>query len=88
MIESYKTDTLKDKDRYNLIKKYGLTQFDSGAYTIPRQKIIVGDIRIDVSSFSSTVSQNIGIPTSYGFVNVVNINANVSPITCHDIGGY
>ncbi len=43
MIESYDIDTLKKKDKYNLIKKYGLTQFDSGAYTIPRQKIVVGD---------------------------------------------
>lgn len=43
MIESYKIDTLKKVDKYNLIKKYGLTQFDSGAYTIPRQKIIIGD---------------------------------------------
>ncbi len=43
MIESYETDTLKQNDKYNLIKKYGLTQFDSGAYTIPPQKIIVGD---------------------------------------------
>lgn len=43
MIESYAIDTLKNKDRFNLIKKYGLTQFDSGAYTIPRQKVIIGD---------------------------------------------
>lgn len=43
MIESYDIDTLKNKDKYNLIKKYGLTQFDSGSYTIPRQKIIIGD---------------------------------------------
>ena len=43
MIESYSIDTLKKKDKYNLIKKYGLTQFDSGSYTIPRQKIIIGD---------------------------------------------
>jgi len=42
MIESYKIDTIKNKDKYSLIKKYGLTQFDSGAYTIPRQKIIIG----------------------------------------------
>lgn len=42
VIESYKVDTLKNNDKYNLIKKYGLTQFDSGAYTIPRQKIIIG----------------------------------------------
>jgi hypothetical protein len=43
MIESYAVDTTKNKDKFSLIKKYGLTQFDSGAYTIPRQKIIVGD---------------------------------------------
>ncbi|MCF8273045.1 MAG: BatD family protein [Flavobacteriaceae bacterium] len=43
MIDSYKTDTLKQNDKYNLIKTYGLTQFDSGAYTIPPQKIIIGD---------------------------------------------
>ncbi|WP_158851603.1 FeoB-associated Cys-rich membrane protein [Algibacter sp. L1A34] len=42
MIESYAVDTLKNKDKYNLVKKYGLTQFDSGSYTIPRQKIIIG----------------------------------------------
>ncbi|MFD2822632.1 hypothetical protein ACFS5M_03065 [Lacinutrix iliipiscaria] len=41
VIESYKVDTTKNNDKYNLIKKYGLTQFDSGAYTIPRQKIVI-----------------------------------------------
>ena len=39
MIESYAIDTIKKNDKYNFIKKYGLTQFDSGKYTIPRQKI-------------------------------------------------
>ena len=43
VIESYKIDTTKEDAKYNLIKKYGLTQFDSGAYTIPQQKIIIGD---------------------------------------------
>ncbi len=43
VIESYPVDTIKNKDKFNLIKKYGLTQFDSGKYTIPRQKIIIGD---------------------------------------------
>ncbi|WP_299394601.1 BatD family protein [uncultured Gelidibacter sp.] len=42
MIESYKIDTTLKNAKYNLIKKYGLTQFDSGSYTIPRQKIIIG----------------------------------------------
>ncbi len=43
MIESYKTDTTKNKAKYKLVKKYGLTQFDSGAYTIPQQKVFIGD---------------------------------------------
>jgi hypothetical protein len=43
MIESYPVDTIKNKEKFNLIKKYALTQFDSGKYTIPRQKIIIGD---------------------------------------------
>ncbi|GAA4896088.1 hypothetical protein GCM10023311_21080 [Flaviramulus aquimarinus] len=43
VVEAYKIDTTKNKDKYNLIRKYGLTQFDSGSYTIPRQKIIIGD---------------------------------------------
>ena len=43
MIESYTADTLRGNFKSKLIKKYGLTQFDSGAYTIPRQKILVGN---------------------------------------------
>jgi len=43
MIESYAIDTTKLDATFRLIKKYGLTQFDSGAYTIPKQKIIIND---------------------------------------------
>ncbi|MBW1294025.1 DUF4381 domain-containing protein [Aquimarina litoralis] len=43
VIESYKTDTTKNGRKFNLIKEYALTQFDSGYYTIPRQKVMVGD---------------------------------------------
>ncbi|MDY8138761.1 DUF4381 domain-containing protein [Aquimarina sp. 2201CG5-10] len=43
VIESYKTDTTKNGNRFSLIKEYALTQFDSGSYTIPRQKIAIGD---------------------------------------------
>jgi hypothetical protein len=41
-IESYKVDSTKRNARFLLIKKYGLTQFDSGTYYIPPQKIRVG----------------------------------------------
>ena len=43
VIDSYDIDTTKQDAKFNLIKKYGLTQFDSGVYTIPRQKIVIGD---------------------------------------------
>lgn len=42
LIESFKVDTTKKDAKYYLIKKYGLTQFDSGKYTIPQQKIVIG----------------------------------------------
>ena len=43
VIENYKTDTLIEKSNIALIKQYGLTQFDSGTYTIPQQKILFGN---------------------------------------------
>jgi hypothetical protein len=41
VIQSYKIDTVKKNDRYELIKKYGLAQFDSGKYTIPRLQVFI-----------------------------------------------
>jgi hypothetical protein len=41
VIESYPVDTTFNQAKMTLIKKYGLTQFDSGAYTIPPQKVFV-----------------------------------------------
>ena len=43
MINSYAIDTTTKEGYYQLTKTYGLTQFDSGVYTIPKQKIIIGD---------------------------------------------
>jgi hypothetical protein len=43
VIESYKVDTTKKDAKYHLIKTYGLTQFDSGQYVIPRQRVQIGD---------------------------------------------
>ena len=63
MIESYGIDTIRNKDTYNLIKKYGLTQFDSGAYTIPKQKIVIGDKIFFTDSLNVEV-KNIEIDTT------------------------
>ncbi len=40
VIESYPIDTIRENDAMTLFKKYGLTQFDSGDYYIPRLKIL------------------------------------------------
>ena len=41
VIQSYKIDTIRNKGQYELVKKYGLTQFDSGKYKIPSIKILI-----------------------------------------------
>ena len=41
VIQSYPIDTVKTDGRYELVKKYGLTQFDSGRYVIPSIKIFI-----------------------------------------------
>ncbi|MEE9362400.1 MAG: hypothetical protein V3U92_07375 [Cellulophaga sp.] len=41
MVEAYKIDTVKKKDRILLQRIYALTQFDSGVYNLPRQKVII-----------------------------------------------
>ncbi|MGC6526357.1 MAG: hypothetical protein ACON30_08780 [Flavobacteriaceae bacterium] len=55
VIESYPVDTILNDVRLKLIKKYGITQFDSGAYTIPRQKVLVGDQTLYSDSVQITV---------------------------------
>ncbi|PWA06887.1 hypothetical protein [Flavobacterium psychrotolerans] len=57
VIRSYAVDTIKNKDRYELIKKYGLTQFDSGKYSIPSVKVLINNkpfftdsIKVEVSN--------------------------------------
>ncbi|MCV9932043.1 hypothetical protein OIU80_07090 [Flavobacterium sp. LS1R47] len=57
VIKSYPIDTVKKDDRYELIKKYGLTQFDSGKYTIPSIQILIDkkpylsdSIRVEVAN--------------------------------------
>jgi len=41
VIQSYRMDTVRNGARYELIKKYGLTQFDSGKYTIHRIPVLI-----------------------------------------------
>ena len=41
VINSYKIDTVKTNDKWELIKQYGVTQFDTGRFTIPRIAVLI-----------------------------------------------
>jgi flagellar basal body-associated protein FliL len=64
-VEAFKTDTTRKKDRITLQKIYALTQFDSGSYVLPAQRIeINGDgfftdsLQVDVATVAvDTVNQ-------------------------------
>ncbi|WP_029596649.1 hypothetical protein [Flavobacterium sp. ACAM 123] len=62
VIRSYPIDTVKNNDRYELIKKYGLTQFDSGKYTIPSIKIFINNKSYLTDSISVEVA-NVAVDT-------------------------
>jgi len=70
MIESYTVDTTKFDAKFLLIKKYGLTQFDSGAYTIPRQKIIIGGQTIYTDSLKVEVNNIVVDTTKQGMYDI------------------
>ena len=56
-VEALKIDTTKREAKFLLSRVYKLTQFDSGSYTIPRQKVIIGEkafftdsLKVDVNT--------------------------------------
>ncbi len=56
VIRSYPIDTTRNGAMSTLIKKYGLTQFDSGKYTIPQIKILINQNTILTDSLRVTVN--------------------------------
>lgn len=55
VVESITADTNRVENRFRLLKEYSLTQFDSGSYTIPSQRVLINNtpyftdsIRIEV----------------------------------------
>lgn len=70
MIESYDVEATKMNDRFKLIKKYGLTQFDSGSYTIPRQKILIGDYEFLTDSLKVEVRSIVVDTTKQGLYDI------------------
>jgi hypothetical protein len=55
IIEESPIDTFREKDLFNLIKKYGLTKFDSGSYVIPSFPIIISNQSYPTDSIAVTV---------------------------------
>jgi hypothetical protein len=56
-VEATDIDTTRKDSKFRLSRIYKLTQFDSGSYTIPKQKIIIGEkafftdsLRVDVGT--------------------------------------
>ena len=70
MIESYKVEATKIDDRFKLIKRYGLTQFDSGKYTIPRQKILIGDYEFLTDSLTVEIHNIVVDTTKQGLYDI------------------
>ena len=80
VIQSYPIDTIRKNDRYELIKKYGLTQFDSGRYMIPSIKILINNkaflsdsIKVEVANVQvDTLKQKM-----YDIKNIVKANEGI-----------
>lgn len=62
VIQSYPVDTVKNNDRYELIKKYGLAQFDSGRYVIPSVKVLINNKAYQTESIAVEVA-NVQVDT-------------------------
>ena len=63
VIESYPIDTTFAQGKATLIKKYGLTQFDSGQYVIPSQRVLVNERALLTDSLKVEVN-NIVVDTT------------------------
>ena len=70
MIESYQVIATRMKDRFRLVKEYGLTQFDSGTYTIPRQKVVIGDYEFFTDSLQVDVNNIVVDTTKQGLYDI------------------
>ncbi|QWX83433.1 hypothetical protein H0I23_13355 [Cellulophaga sp. HaHaR_3_176] len=79
MVESFVTDTIHESAKITLIKKYALTQFDSGSYTLPQQRIIINEkpfltdsVQINVNTVPvDTIAQQL-----YDIKDIINVEKN------------
>jgi len=62
-VEASAIDTTIHKNKFKLLKEYALTQFDSGKYTIPRQRILINDKTFYTDSLLVEV-RNVAVDTT------------------------
>ncbi|MEH6408400.1 MAG: hypothetical protein V7767_14075, partial [Leeuwenhoekiella sp.] len=81
VIESYKVDTSFAEAKIKLLKKYGLTQFDSGSYTIPQQRIVINETPFLTDSLKVEVA-NVKVDTTaqglYDIKQIIEVEHGVS----------
>ena len=75
MIEAYQVDTSYAGAKMNLIKRYGLTQFDSGSYTIPRQIVSINQQPFYTDSVAIEVNNVVVDTTKQGLYDIKDIVA-------------
>lgn len=56
VLESYPVDSVKTDDKLELVKKYGLTQFDSGRYVVPKLQVLINNKVVLTDSFGIVVN--------------------------------
>lgn len=56
LIQSYPVDTIKIENQTQLVKKYGLTQFDAGNYSIPSLEVLFNKKKITTNKQKLTVT--------------------------------
>src|SRR5690606_23914560 len=61
VIRRYKTDTTLKDNRWELVKTYGLAQFDSGRFTIPPLRVVINNR----AHFSDSVAVEV-LPVAVG----------------------
>ncbi|MGO3154149.1 DUF4381 domain-containing protein [Mesonia sp.] len=62
-VEASAVDTTINKNKFKLLREYALTQFDSGTYTIPRQRILINDKTFYTDSLLVEV-RNVAVDTT------------------------
>ncbi|GLB52726.1 hypothetical protein NBRC110019_17660 [Neptunitalea chrysea] len=56
VVEAFDVDTIKGKEKFSWIRKYAISQFDSGAYYIPQQRIVVNNKPYMLDSIAVSVA--------------------------------